>query len=454
MKDSRVDKYASKVPLRVIQSVREAASTKTAARQNMARQIWGENLNTARMAAAEIKDYALGNLGHLLRQFEESASAAGMVVHWAADAARARKIIVDLVSDCSHAGGVVAKAKSMATEEIHLNAALESAGFVPVETDLGEFVVQLEGQTPSHIVMPIMHMNRHDVSAALQKHGLGEPTEDPQELTGIARRHLRHVFRSAKVGVSGVNFAVAETGRLVLVENEGNNRFCTTAVERHIAVMGIEKIVPSEDDLSFFLRLLAPSATGQQISTYTHFISGPRGETEFDGPRDIHIVLLDNGRTEAIASKYRPILRCIRCGACQNVCPVYRAASGHAYGHVYSGPIGAILAPILEGVDRIGDLANASTLCGACEDACPVAIPIPDLLVEMRRERCSTSCEGPNLALFGLAARSKSRWSNALRLAQFAGHAPVGIVRSWCEHHEFPAAKGRSFRRWWNERSR
>lgn len=453
MSRALVDVLATKIPLRVIQSVRGASSSKADARAQMASKVWGERLDEARCAAAAIKDHVLDNLAELLVHFERAAVSSGMKVHWAADAERARQIVVELVREIAPFGSMVAKAKSMATEEIHLNAALEAAGFAPIETDLGEFVVQLEGETPSHIVMPIMHKNRHDVAAIFGKHRLGSYTEDPAELTVQARRHLRKVFRSAKVGISGVNFAVAETGRLVLVENEGNNRFCTTAVERHIAVMGIEKLVPSEEHLSLFLRLLALSATGQQISTYTHFISGPRADGEPDGPRDVHVVLLDNGRTQALRSRYRSILRCIRCGACQNVCPVYRAASGHPYGHVYSGPIGAILAPALEGIDVMGHLANSSTLCGACEEACPVSIPIPDMLLQMRRERVASGSLSSEFSLFSAAAQSPSAWQGALRAIGLADRVPVDLVRSWCEHHMFPRTQGRAFRRWWNERS-
>lgn len=452
MKGSRVERFAGGVPLRVIQSVREAASNKTAARKNMTSLIWGAGLDEARDAAAAIKDYVLDNLADLLRQFEQSALRSGMHVHWAADAQKACDIVIDLVRTVTPTGSVVAKAKSMATEEIHLNSALQSAGYLPIETDLGEFVVQLEGQTPSHIVMPIMHMDRQDVSASFDRHGLGPKSDEPAELTAQARAHLRNVFKSAKVGISGVNFAVAETGRLILVENEGNNRFCTTAVERHIAVMGIEKLVPCERDIPLFLRLLAPSATGQQISTYTHFISGPRAKNETDGPREVHIILLDNGRTQAVASRYRTILRCIRCGACQNVCPVYRASSGHAYGHVYSGPIGAILAPTLEGIHQLGDLANASTLCGACEAVCPVAIPIPELLLEMRREKASQG--NSSLAMFAAAANSRKRWLGVLKVMPVADLLPAPLVRAWRKQHRFPPVQGRSFRRWWHERSK
>ena len=403
----------------------------------------------ARTAAAEIKQYVLDNLRPLLEQLEAACVANGIQVHWAADAEEARQIIVGLCRDSVDPGGperpVVAKAKSMATEEIGLNAALEDAGFEPVETDLGEFVVQIDHDHPSHIVAPIIHKTKEDVARSFAREGLGEYTEDPETLTKQARAHLREKFRKARIGVSGVNFAIANTGRLVLVENEGNNRLCTTAPDVHIALMGIEKILPHEHDLALFLPLLAASATGQHITTYTHLISGPRAADEPDGPREVHLVLLDNGRTKVMDGPYRSILRCIRCGACLNVCPVYRQVSGHAYGHVYPGPLGAVLAPAIEGVEKFGHLAKASSLCGACEEVCPVKIPIPEMLLRLRAE--ST---GQSWAAFALVAARPAVWRAGLRVLPMAPR--VGPLKAWTAFREPPKREGREFRRWWHER--
>ncbi|MBX7135965.1 MAG: lactate utilization protein [Fimbriimonadaceae bacterium] len=349
---------------------------------------------------------------------------------------------------------MIAKAKSMATEEIHLNPALEAAGFLPVETDLGEYVVQIDGDRPSHIVTPIIHKNRFEVARSFEREGLGPYTEDPAELTLQARAALREKFREAVVGISGVNFGIAETGRLVLVENEGNNRFSTTAPKVHIALMGIEKILPKEADLPLFLKLLAGSATGQRFATYIHLITGPRQPDETDGPEEVHLVLLDNGRSKILESKYREVLRCIRCGACLNVCPVYRQAGGHAYRHVYSGPIGAVLAPLLEGLDATGDLAKASSLCGACEEVCPVKIPLPDMLLELRDEGIQSGAikEAIPWNRFAQGASSPLLWRAGLFLLPMAGKLAPGALTDWTEMREPPQRVGRSFRKWWDER--
>lgn len=270
-----------------------------------------------------------------------------------------------------------------------------------------------------------------------------------------ARRHLRESFRTARVGISGVNFGIAETGRLVLVENEGNNRLSTTAPEVHIALMGIEKLIPSEADLAVFLRLLAGSATGQTVTSYTHFIRGPRGD-ELDGPREVHVVLLDNGRSKIMSGPYRSILRCIRCGACLNVCPVYRQASGHAYHHVYSGPLGAVLAPALEGPEKLGAIAKASTLCGACEEVCPVKIPIPTMLLRLRDEafRAGLIHEPIPWSGFAVGATNSTAWKMGLTMLPLASNVPHPMKWGWSEFRAQPKREGREFRRWWREQSR
>ena len=402
-----------------------------------------EDADEARRAAAATKAYVLDNLRGLLLQLEEKCTANGIKVHWAKDGASAVRTILDICATAAPQGATVVKAKSMATEEIHLNRHLESAGHMPVETDLGEFVVQIDHDTPSHIVAPIIHKDRRQIARSFEREGLGPYTEEPEELTMQARAHLRAQFQRADVGVSGVNFAVASTGRIVLVENEGNNRLCTTAPRVHVALMGIEKVLPSEQDLPLFVRLLAGSATGQRTTVYTHLITGPR-KNEEDGPEEVHLVLLDNGRSRVLNGEYRDILRCIRCGACLNACPVYRRATGHAYGHVYPGPVGAVLAPALEGIAKMGELAKASSLCGLCKEVCPVDIPIPDMLLKLRSQDARN--RGGAWQTFGLAAKNPLFWRAGIALLPM-----FGAPSAWREFRE-PPKKTKDFRGWWRGR--
>lgn len=449
----RVDEYASHLDPETVASVRKASAEKVGARLASLPKTF-KDPNEARAVAAGIKNYVLDNLKPLLLQFEKKCLENGVQLHWAKDAESATRQILEICENAAP-GGAVVKGKSMATEEIHLNRHLEEAGFQVVETDLGEFVVQIDHDTPSHIVTPIIHKNRRQVAESFQREKLGPYTEVPEDLTMQARAFLRDKFKRADIGISGANFAIAETGRLVIIENEGNNRLCTTAPRVHIAVVGIEKLIPEEKHLAVFLPLLAGSATGQRVTTYMHFVSGPRREDEQDGPEEVHVVLLDNGRSRVLNGPYKEILRCIRCGACLNVCPVYRQASGHAYGHVYSGPLGAVLAPALEGVQAMGDLAKASSLCGACEEACPVQIPIPRMLLELRDEafRAGVARDGLPWNGYAFGARHPSLWRAGLKMLPMAEHVPSKWTRSWSEFRELPAKSGRSFRSWWHERS-
>lgn len=449
MKTPPIVKASADMAPETQQAVGRSAAHYTAARRNALPDVFADP-EAARSAAAEVKRYVLSHLRPLLEQLEKACTLNGIQVHWAADAEEARQIIVDLCRRATEdktpgARPVVAKAKSMATEEIELNKALEEAGFEPVETDLGEFVVQIDHDHPSHIVAPIIHKTKEDVARSFAREGLGPYTEDPETLTKQARAHLRDKFRRARVGVSGVNFAIASTGSLVLVENEGNNRLCTTAPDVHIAVMGIEKVLPRHMDLALFLPLLAASATGQHITTYVHMISGPRQKDESDGPGEVHLVLLDNGRSKVMNGPYRRILACIRCGACLNVCPVYRQVSGHAYGHVYPGPLGAVLVPAMEGVEKFGHLAKASSLCGACEEVCPVKIPIPEMLLRLRAES-----EGDSFAAFAAVATRPTAWRAGLSLLPMA--PKVGPLKAWTAFREPTKREGREFRRWWHGR--
>jgi len=435
----RFDKFVRGLDEDAVRSVRASTLRVFNARSSTLGEVF-EDVDDARRAAASVKAYVLDNLKALLLQFEENCARNGVTVHWAEDAASANATILGICARVAPGGATVVKAKSMATEEIHLNKHLTEAGHTPIETDLGEFVVQIDGDTPSHIVAPIIHKDRRQIARSFEREGLGPYTEEPEELTMQARAHLREKFKSAEVGVSGVNFAVASTGRIVIVENEGNNRLCTTAPRVHIALMGIEKLLPDESDLALFLRLLAGSATGQRLTVYTHFITGPR-RAEGDGPEEVHLVLLDNGRSRVLNGPYRDILRCIRCGACLNACPVYRRSTGHAYRHVYPGPVGAVLAPALEGVKKLGALAKASSLCGECKEVCPVDIPIPDMLLRLRSE--DERNRENKWKWFAFGAQNPMFWRAGVRLMR--------MPRAWREFRN-PPKRQNDFRRWWRGR--
>jgi L-lactate dehydrogenase complex protein LldF len=345
-----------------------------------------EEWNALRDRGAAIRANALARLPELLEQLESRCIANGIQVHWAETTAEANAIVLGILQ----AAGAkkVIKGKSMVTEEMHLNAHLERHGIAAVESDLGEYIIQLAGEAPSHIVMPCIHKNKAEIAELFAAKIYGQIyTENVDELTAAARHALRGRFADADAGISGVNFAIAETGTLVLIENEGNGRLSTTLPPLHIAVTGIEKVLAKLDDVAPLLSLLPRSATGQPITTYVNMISSPRKPGEKDGPKAVHLVLLDSGRSRVYGdTELRDTLRCIRCAACMNHCPVYTRVGGHTYSFTYPGPIGKILTPQIEGLDCAGDQPHASTLCRACADVCPVKIPIPDLLVRLRTE--------------------------------------------------------------------
>jgi L-lactate dehydrogenase complex protein LldF len=343
------------------------------------------DLETLRELGASIRLRALARLPELLEQLEANCQANGIQVHWAENGDEACRIIREL---CEARGAkAVIKGKSMVSEEMHLNAYLEEAGIEALESDLGEYLVQLNEQTPSHIIMPAIHLNTDEIAEILHDRTGIALTRDVDTLTAAARAQLRERFMAADVGISGVNFAVAETGTLCLVENEGNGRMTTTVPPVHIAVTGIEKVVEQLRDVPPLYALLTRSATGQHVTTYFNMISGPRKPGEHDGPKEVHLVLVDNGRSAIYQDdELLDTLRCIRCGACMNHCPVYTRVGGHSYGTTYPGPIGSILMPHMLGLEETKDLPTASSLCGACGEVCPVKIPIPDLLVRLRRE--------------------------------------------------------------------
>ncbi|MFF8386535.1 lactate utilization protein B [Streptomyces kanasensis] len=429
-----------------------------------------------REAGRQIKDRTLRHLDHYLVRLERAVTAAGGTVHWAADAAAANRIVTDLVRATGETE--VVKVKSMVTQEIGLNEALAAAGIRSYETDLAELIVQLGEDRPSHILVPAIHRNRTEIRDIFTRHmaDWGRPAPDdltdaPADLAEAARLHLREKFLRAKVAVSGANFMVAETGTLVVVESEGNGRMCLTLPETLISVVGIEKTVPTWQDLEVFLQLLPRSSTAERMNPYT---STWTGTTDGDGPRAFHLVLLDNGRTDALADTVgRQALRCIRCSACLNVCPVYERAGGHAYGSTYPGPIGAILTPQLRGTTTPLDasLPYASTLCGACYDVCPVAIDIPEVLVHLRErvvEGGEATRRGVRVTLRPAkghaaerAAMRAARWvfdhPAALRAGQrlaartrrWHPRRLPGPGRAWTDSRALPDVPAESFRDWW-----
>ncbi|MEU0154003.1 lactate utilization protein B [Micromonospora fulviviridis] len=407
-----------------------------------------------RAAGAAIKADAMARLPEMLEQLEAAVTAAGGTVHWAADAVEANRIVTDLV----RAAGAdrVMKVKSMATQEIGLNEALAAAGIEPVETDLAELIVQLGRDKPSHILVPAIHRNRAEIREIFLREMPGvDPglTDEPAVLAAAARRHLRQTFLSTRVAVSGANFAVAETGTLAVVESEGNGRMCLTLPETLITVMGVEKVIPTWRDLEVFLQLLPRASTGERMNPYTSMWTGV---TPGDGPQQVHLVLLDNGRSAVLADEVgRQALHCIRCSACLNVCPVYERTGGHAYGSVYPGPIGAVLSPQLTGVADNASLPYASSLCGACYDACPVMIDIPSILVHLRAQAPHPRSEAIAMAAAAYTMDHPALYAAAQRaahLGRIAGPALPPPLNGWTASRDLPAAPPQTFRRWWAER--
>src|SRR5262245_24776882 len=408
--------------------------------------------------AKRIKEHTLAHLDRYLEQLEASVQRLGGRVHWAATAEDARRIVAQIAraSGCR----TVVKSKSMTTEEIHLNGALEAAGLVVTETDFGEFIIQLAGERPSHLVAPAVHHTRESIARILSQIAGVTLPDEPVALAAAGRRLLRQKFATADMGVTGANFAVAETGTVVLVTNEGNGRLTTTCPRVHVAVMGMEKVIPRLIDLPVFLKLLARGATGQTLSVYTTLITGPRRSGERDGAEEFHLVLLDNGRSRVLATPFRESLQCIRCGACLNACPVYRRIGGHAYGGVYSGPIGSILTPLYDSVKDNPHLPHASSLCGACQAACPVKINIPHMLIglrELQQHEKGAKSFWERLS-YGLACAVLRRpW--LYRMALSAARAVLrplaregwlkrlpGPGAGWTAARDFPAPARRSFR--------
>jgi L-lactate dehydrogenase complex protein LldF len=414
-------------------------------------QAWSEleTVEELREQAREIRTRTIDDLERHLGEFERVVTERGGHVHRCRTAADARRTVTEI---CQEAGARLAvKSKSMASEEIGLNEALEAAGIRPVETDLGEYILQLAGEHPVHIIAPAIEKTVAEVAELLSRVEGKPVTPEPAELTQAARRQLREAFLSADVGITGANFGIAETGSVCLVTNEGNGRLTSSLPRVHIALMGMERVVPTLADLAVLLRLLARSATGQKLSVYTTLLTGPRRTDEPDGPEEFHVVLLDNGRSKLLGGRYQEMLNCIRCGACLNVCPVYRKAGGGAYGPVYSGPMGAVLAPLLVGLERAPALPHASSLCGACTAACPVKIPLHELLLELRKdlveERVASRVERLAFTLWSLAWSSPLGYRLSTSLARFGQpFAGLGPGKAWASGRTRPRLARRRYR--------
>jgi len=413
-----------------------------------------------RERAAAIRDQALANLDDYLERFERAAHAAGTEVHWAADAASANRILLDIAR--RHGMQRVVKSKSMVSEECGTNDALEAAGLQVTETDLGEYILQLAHEPPSHIVAPVVHKSKDEVSDLFARAHHAPRKTGIEALCREAREVLRPRFFDADMGITGANFIVAETGSVAIVTNEGNGRLVTTLPRVHVAITGIEKVVPTLDDLATLLRLLPRSATGQSITNYVSVLTGPRRASDIEGPMAMHVILLDNGRSDLLKDEFRTMLRCIRCGACLNHCPIYQNVGGHAYGWVYPGPMGAVLTPAFLGHGQAPDLPNASTLCGACGEVCPVNIPLPDLLRRWRERQTDAGArplaERAALRLWAYAA-AHPRLYHALarasvRTLKLLTRFPMLVRRlpglgRWLGGRDLPPPEGFTFHEWY-----
>lgn len=459
--------------LQLQQFVNSATRGKDRGRVSTCEDAFGENYDEVRRLAGRIKQHTLDHLDRYIEQFVDRAESNGMTVHFAADGEQANAICLDIAK--RNGSRLCVKSKSMVTEETGIVPLLEDAGIETLETDLGEFILQLDHDAPSHIVTPMIHKDRRSVARAFVRELDAEYTEDPETLTRIAREHMRDKYKHADLGMSGGNFLVAESGSLVICTNEGNADFSVSAPRVHVAFVGIEKLVPCLEHLSVFLKLLARSATSQPLTIYTTMISGPRRAHELDGPDEVHIILIDNGRTKLLRDESRELLRCIRCGACLNACPVFRkVGGGHAYGAVYSGPIGAVITPIFKGLENYGELPHASSLCGACFEACPVHIDIPKHLIRLRAQTVEERIvpAGARLAYrtWSRFLESPLRYAFAVGLSRVVlralgrtspGSAPLsdrgwtddlpGPLAAWTNVRSFPTPPSQTFRQWWKE---
>jgi L-lactate dehydrogenase complex protein LldF len=421
-----------------------------------------------RDAAKAIKDHTLEHLDFYLERFEANVREAGGFVHWCADAETARQKVLDICRE--HGAHTVTKGKSMIGEEIGINEFLEEHSVKAVETDLGEYIIQLRHEPPSHIIAPAIHLSKEQVAGAFREHHTqytpSRPLEEPRVMLDEARTVLRSEFLSAEVGITGANMLIAETGSIVLVTNEGNGDLTQTLPKVQIVIASIEKVVPTLEDAATILRLLARSATGQELSVYTTFTTGPKRPGDLDGPATFHVLLLDNGRTAMLGNEFREMLRCIRCGACINHCPIYGAIGGHAYGWVYSGPMGAVLIPNLIGLPEAGHLPNASTLCGRCEEVCPMRIPLPRMLRQLRQRQFEAKLSARpvrwGLAGWALLARRPALYRLAMRIGVGAlgllgrrrgRFRALPLASGWTNARDLPAPQGRTFQQMWSAKA-
>jgi len=462
MARQQIDDYARRLDGAVRTAVHDNSAAGTAARLRALGADYAD-YDALRRLAGSIRQHTLENLPRYLAQAEGNLMRHGVQVHYAVTAEEACRTTSDILQKAG--ARRVVKSKSMVSEEIHLNAHLQSEGIESIETDLGEYIIQIDGDHPSHIVKPIIHKKREDIARSFEREGLGDYNDDPETITRRARQFLRGKYLAADAGITGANFITADTGRLVLVTNEGNSRFCLAAPPLHIALVGLEKVVPSEADLALLLNLLGRSATGQQLTVYTEFINGPAHPDHPSGPRAMHVIFVDNRRTEVLASNCREILRCIRCGACLNVCPVYRQTSGHGYRSVYSGPVGAVLSPLLAGdkFSELADLPKASTLCGACHEVCPVDIPIPDLLLRLRDKAHREHVPSPGtppmdgfamMSSHPLVWRASLNFGAAKDYVPMLDKLPIPYLGAWLKTRTLPPWRGGKFRAWMKSRSR
>jgi L-lactate dehydrogenase complex protein LldF len=407
---------------------------------------------------------ALQNLPELLERLEARLTEKGVHVLWAADGEECNRLVVEIAQ--KHQVRKIVKSKSMATEETQLNHALEAANLEVVETDLGEFVIQIAHETPSHIVFPILHKTREQVRDLFVDKLHMPPSDDPGTLTAAARVYMRQQFITADMGITGANFAIAETGTLAIVSNEGNARMCASLPRVHVAVVGIEKVIETVEDFATLVQLLTRSATGQRLTSYVQLLNGPAHADEPDGPETQYVILLDNGRSRIHSTEYAEALACIRCGACLNTCPVYQNVGGHAYGWVYPGPIGAIVTPLLEGIHNAAPLPHASSLCGACKSACPVDIDIPDMLLKLRGDLVedgdtqfilTAGIKGwevsmRNPALYAFSGRIASTLTRTIKGKDGQLHRLPMLLGNWTKNRDFPPFAPKSFHQLWRER--